>query len=43
MKIVTALCNECKKETSVYSNTNRMMYFIPNCKHHGKIKDNKKD
>ena len=41
MKIIPAQCNECKKKTSVYIKSGDSFYSIPNCKHHGEIKDMK--
>ena len=39
MKIIPAQCNECKKKTSVYTKSKDAFCYIPNCKHHGEIKD----
>ena len=39
MKVIPAKCNECKKETSVYTKSGDAFYLIPNCKHHGEIKE----
>ena len=41
MKVIPAVCNECKKKTSIYAKSGDAMYVIPNCKHHGDIKDTK--
>ncbi len=41
MRVIPAVCAQCGKTTTVYTKSGNMMYTIPNCKHHGVIKEDK--